>query len=477
MNSTPRSVCIHGHFYQPPRESPWTGVIERQVSAAPFHNWNARIAAECYAPCLAAPILDADGAVLRRVNCWSHLSFDVGPTLMRWLNLHAKDVHDGIVAADRARVAERGFGGAMAQGYHHAILPLCSDEDRKTEIHWGLVDFEARFGRRAEGLWMPESAVSQATLCDLVDAGVQFVVLAPEQAEAIEGPQGWSHNLTGADCARAHRVELPGGRSMAAFFYDGPASRGVAFDGWLHNGERMGRQLSQGELGLTNLATDGESYGHHHRHGEMALAYAIQTLDGLDVPLTVYAEWLAAHPPQARAKVVENSSWSCSHGVGRWCRNCGCAMDGAHVGKHAWRQVVRDALNGLRDRIDTWCLPRLAEVGGDDPWALRNAYIHHVLATEGLVGPGAAAFAGDAAAPVRALLEVQRHRLMMFTSCGWFFDDPYGLETTQILRYAQRAIELVVEAGGPDFTGDFQSELTALPELEIHRAGVTGASA
>ena len=463
MNATDRAVCIHGHFYQPPRESPWTGEIERQPSASPFHDWNARITSECYRPCLEAPVLDAQGQVVDRVDCWSHISFDVGPTLMRWLSTHARDVHDGIVQADRTHLARHGVGNAMAQGYHHTILPLCSQADRQTEIRWGLADFEARFGRKAEGFWLPEAAVDTPTLCALADEGIRYVVLAPGQAGEVEGTSDWQ-DATGIDTTVAYSVDLPGDRTMAAFFYDGPASQGVAFDGWLHDGRRMAHRLGQASSGLMHLATDGESYGHHHRHGEMALAAVIRTLEHLDVPLISYAAWLNRHPPRQRVRVVEQSSWSCSHGVGRWSEDCGCAIDPGRAGTHAWRHHVRKALNELRDRIDAFTHPRLAR-SGEDPQRLRDRYIEHLLAVEGLrtVDP----FAGPGAAEVRALLEVQRHRLMMFTSCGWFFDDPLGLETTQILRYALRATELVSELGGPDLRAELERDLMPVAGLSL----------
>lgn len=426
------SVCVHGHFYQPPRESPHTGKIERQPSAAPFWDWNQRITAECYRPLLAAPILGAHGDVVETVNCWEHIAFDVGPTLLRWMWEEARDVHDGIVAADRNAVARSGHGPAIAQGYHHAILPLCSPEDRRTEIRWGLADFEARFGRRAEGLWLPETAVDTATLEALADEGVAFTVLAPHQAAEGEG----------IETDRAYRVPLSGGRSIAAFFYDGRPSRGVAFDRWLDNGESMAHRLAGG-TGLVHLATDGESYGHHHRHGEMALAYCLRTLRRLGIPVVSHGAWLAAHPPTEAMGIAEPSSWSCSHGVGRWSRDCGCGTEDGR-----WRPRLREGLNRLRDAIDEWSIPRLAATG-EDPWELRDRYVHTLLAASGL-DTGFDPLRGTGDASLRALLEVQRHRLMMFTSCGWFFADPRGLETHQILCYASRAVELLRDAGGPD---------------------------
>jgi alpha-amylase/alpha-mannosidase (GH57 family) len=426
------AVCIHGHFYQPPRESPLTGRIERQPSAAPFWDWNQRITAECYRPLLSAPILGPHGDVIDQVNCWEQVAFDVGPTLMRWMWDEARDVHDGIVAADRAAVARTGHGPAIAQGYHHAILPLASPEDRRTEIRWGLADFEARFRRPAEGIWLPETAVDTPTLIDLADEGLAFTVLAPHQAGVGEE----------VATDRAWQVPLPDGRTIAAFFYDGRPSRGVAFDRWLDNGEAMAHRLAGGS-GLVHLATDGESYGHHHRHGEMALAYCLRTLEALGVPVVTHGGWLAEHPPIESMPIAEPSSWSCSHGVGRWSEDCGCGTEDGR-----WRPRLRAGLNRLRDAIDEWTIPRLG-ASGEDPWALRDQYVHTLLSESG-IDTGADPLAGSKDVSIRGLLEIQRHRLMMFTSCGWFFADPRGIETQQILCYAKRAVDLLRDHGGPD---------------------------
>lgn len=419
--------------------------MERQPSASPFHDWNARITSECYRRLLHAPILDDDGGVAARVDCWSRISFDVGPTLMRWLRVHAHDVHDGIVAADRLAVARDGRGAGFAQAYHHAILPLCSPEDRRTEIRWGLRDFEVRFGRRSEGLWLPECAADTATLRDVADAGVAFVVLAPGQA------------VGGADTRRPHRIKLPGKRKLAAFFYDGGAAQGVAFGGWLHDGEGMARRLAAAGPGLVHLATDGESYGHHHRHGEMALAYAIKTWDEAKVPLGGYGAWLAAHPAKGAVAVVSPSAWSCAHGVGRWSEDCGC---GTVPGGGAWRPILRRALNRLRDRIDAWSLPRIA-ASGEDPLQFRDQLIETLLAEEGFAGCDDP-LKGTHDHQLRELLGIQRLRLMMFTSCGWFFDDPGGLEAVQVLRYAAFACQRVHQAGGPDLLRELADDLAPM---------------
>ncbi len=453
------SIVIHGHFYQPPREDPATGLVPRQPSAAPFHDWNQRITDECYRPNLAARILGEHGEVVRRLNTWERISFDVGPTLLRWMALEAPDVLEGIVAADRASVARLGHGNAMAQGYHHAILPLASERDRHTEVRWGLADFRRRFGRESEGFWLPECAVDEATLEVLAGEGVRFVVLAPEQCGGVRvSGDAWAEVET-PDTGRAYSVPLPSGRSIAAFFYDGGLAQGIAFGGWLDDGEALAHRLARAGNGLVSLATDGESYGHHHRYGEMALAYAFKTFEALDVEVTNYAAWLAEHPPELEARVVSPSAWSCAHGVGRWSRNCGCAIDPARSGEHQWRETLRGALNALRDRLDEIYDARMRS-HGEDPWTARDRWIERLLDDEAV---GRAVEIPEN--PVESLLELANHRLMMFTSCGWFFDDPAGIEPVQLLRYAGRAIALCVDVGGPDLSADFRRDLGELAPI------------
>ena len=386
-------ACIHGHFYQPPRENPWTGRVDRQPGAAPWPDWNHRITAECYRPNGRAALLDEQGAVRRRLSTWEWLSFDVGPTLMLWLDRHAPDVHEAIVQADRASRARLGHGNAIAQGYHHAILPLATELDRQREVALGIEDFQRRFGRDPEGLWCPETAVDLLTLETLADAGLDFTILAPQQCDAMRRPgEDWGPLVPGVPA----RVGLPSGRTMVVFFYDGALSQGVAFDGLLHDGDRFARTLQEAP-GFAMVATDGESYGHHHRHGEMALARCIEVLEATDeVQLVNPATWLAHHEVHHEATLLTPSSWSCAHGVGRWSRDCGCGMTGR--ASAAWRSELRAALNGLRDD--------LGEVEG----------------------------------------ELLSMRLKMFTSCGWFFDAP-GIEAVQILRYALRALQLADRPG------------------------------
>ncbi len=460
---TERYVCVHGHFYQPPRENPWTGLVDEEASAAPWHDWNERITDECYAPNAAPP------------STYERISFDVGPTLMEWLGRHRPDVHRGIVDGDAAAAGRSGGrGGAIAQAYNHMILPLANERDRRSQVRWGAADFEHRFGRRPEGMWLPETAVDLATLETLADEGIRFTVLAPRQADQVRfaDADAWSPAEDGMAQAGAYRQVLPSGRDIALFFYDGDLSRAVAFDGLLHDGDEYARRLrTAAEAGseprLVSVATDGESYGHHHAHGEMALARALDEVDrDPAVNLTTFAAYLDRHPPRADVRILEDSSWSCAHGVSRWTGACECGLrDGGSV---SWRQPLRDALDGLRDALAL----RFEQAGESllrDPWAARDDYIRCLLdpspnvREDFLAAHGTSRSSGES---VFALLEQQRYAMLMFTSCGWFFDDPDGLEPRQVLRYAARALD--VSRGGPataSIIHDFQLTLGPLASL------------
>lgn len=447
-----RAACVHAHFYQPPRENPWTGRIDREASAAPWDNWNERIADECYGPNTAAEVHGSGGEIRRRDN-FASLSFNVGPTLMAWFEADRPALHAAIVAADRrSSVQNAGHGGAIAQAHDHVILPLADERDRRTQVRWGLLDFEYRFGRAAGGMWLPETAVDVPTLEALAAAGVGFTLLAPHQARRVRSPDGpWQPAAGALDTGRPYRHELPSGRSITLFFYDGELARGVAFDGLLHDGEVLAGCLAAAARAgsaprLAHYATDGESYGHHHAHGEMALARAFETIETMPgLALTNYAAWLANHPAAHEVRIAERTSWSCAHGVQRWAGGCDCGTGGLGW-DYTWRKPLRLVLNAFRDalaeRYEAATEPLL-----HDPWAARDDYAALWLdAPEARpdwwdlhLRPGA-----DRRAAAR-WLEMQRCEMRMFTSCGWFFDDPAGLETRQVLRYAARALEL---AGG-----------------------------
>ncbi len=461
-----RYVCIHGHFYQPPRENPWLEAVELQDSAYPYHDWNERITAECYAANAASRILDDSGAIERIVNNYSKISFNFGPTLLSWMAERAPETYAAILDADQeSRTRFSGHGAALAQAYNHMILPLANGRDRKTQVLWGIVDFTHRFGRKPEGMWLPEAAVDVPTLESLVDAGIRFTVLAPRQARRMRRPgaRTW-RDVSGSrvDPSRAYKVLLPSGRNLSVFFYDGPISQAVAFEGLLSDGSRFADRL----LGafsddrdwpqLLHIASDGESYGHHHRHGDMALAFALRRIETGDMArLTVYGEYLERHPPNVRAEIIERSSWSCIHGVDRWERNCGCNTGGHPDWNQEWRTPLRAALDNLRDDL----APRFEERAREylrDPWAARDDYIQVILDRSPESRSGFCRrhelrpLAGEDEALVMKLLEMQRHLLLMYTSCGWFFDELSGVEAVQVMQYAGRAVQLSRQALGYD---------------------------
>ncbi len=473
MSRPPRYVCIHGHFYQPPRENPWLEAIERQDSAQPYHDWNERITAECYGPNALSRILDGD-RIVRIVNNYARISFNCGPTLLSWMETHAPEVYRGIQDADRDSAALfGGHGSAMAQPYNHMILPLANRRDQVTQVRWGLHDFRRRFGREPEGMWLPETAVDLATLEVLAEQGIRFTVLAPSQAARIRAKGGteWEDlNGGGVDPTRPYEVPLPSGQTIAVFFYDGPISRAVAFERLLHRGEDLAARLKSGFRDardwaqLVHIATDGETYGHHHRFGDMALAYALHALETTDdVELTNYGQYLERHPPTHQAEIHENTSWSCAHGVERWRSDCGC-HSGREGWNQEWRAPLRAALDWLRDELSSPFAEHAAPLL-HDPWRARDEYVDVVLdrtpeARERFLQRQARRDLSAAETVcVWKLLEMQRHLMLMYTSCGWFFDDLSGLETVQVMQYAARALQLAKGALGRDLEEGFLARL------------------
>jgi alpha-amylase/alpha-mannosidase (GH57 family) len=457
------SLVVHGHFYQPPRENPWTDELEREPSAAPAHDWNVRIHDECYRPNAFARIHGHRDRIRAVVNNYGRLSFNFGPTLARWIERHDPWTHRRIQAGDRDQVRRLGRGGAMAQVWGHPIAPLLSPIDRRTQILWGLQDFARRFGRPTEGMWLPETAADPATLEALIEAGVSFTILAPEQIAAVRQPHGtWSPVTRDTlDTGRAYRwMHRDGsGRSIAIAVFDGPMSREVAFGGsagdaeaFLTGVERSAARTSAGAGGrrLVLIASDGELYGHHKKFADLTLAYALAVeADARDIAVTNLAAHLAAEPPTWEARLAEGPSgegtaWSCGHGLGRWLRDCGCSMRAPEDGwSQAWRGPLRAGLDHLRDRTHAL----FEDLGAEllcDPWGARDAYgevIDEPPATRRALlrsfahGPLAA---GDTQAAARALtlLETMRSALLMYASCGWFFDDIAGVESALVLRQA-----------------------------------------
>jgi alpha-amylase/alpha-mannosidase (GH57 family) len=479
-----RYICVHGHFYQPPRENPSLEAIELQDSAYPYHDWNERVCAECYGPNGSSRILNGKGEIKGIVNNYAHMSFNFGPTLLSWVEEKAPKVYEAVLQADRQSQQQfGGHGSAIAQGYNHMILPLANRRDKVTQVKWGIADFEHRFKRKPEGMWLPETAVNTETLEALAENGIRFTILAPRQAKRVRrrGARKWT-DVTGSrvDPSRAYQVQLPSRKNINVFFYDGPISQAVAFERLLDDGRRFADRLLSGFSDtrtwpqLVHIATDGESYGHHHHYGEMALSYALQYIDADEtVELTNYGQFLERIPPDHFAEIVDDSSWSCVHGIERWRTNCGC-NSGGHTGwNQEWRAPLRASLDWLRDTLagvyEQHGAPLLK-----NPWDARNSYIRVILdrsdeSLESFFREHATHALNDEER-VRALklLEMQRHALLMYTSCGWFFDELSGLETMQVIHYAERAIRLAEECGGGSFEAEFVKRLSAaksnLPE-------------
>jgi hypothetical protein len=469
-----RRIAIHGHFYQPPRENPWLEEVEVQDSAAPYHDWNARVTAECYAPNTAARRVDEQNRILDIVDNFEQISFDVGPTLMAWLVRHAPALYEKIVESDRASARRRGgHGNAIAQIYNHMIMPLATRRDKVTQARWGLADFRARFGREPEGCWLPETAADDESLEVLAEEGLKFTILAPHQAWRVRPLEGgaWEEVGERIDPSQPYLWRGRGGRALALFFYDAPIARAIAFEDALERSENLVNRLRGGfsdaraRLQLVHCATDGESYGHHHRFGEMALAAALRRIeaDGF-ATLTNYGAFLAAAPPTHEVEIRQRTSWSCAHGVERWRSDCGCRMrPGGH---QRWRAPLREALDWLRDQVDAFYEAR-APLLLKDAWQARDDYVEVVLERarlgDWLARNGRATL--DAAERVEAvrLLEMQRNRLLMYTSCGWFFDDISGLEPVQNLKYAALALQYLRDLGGGSLEAELAERLAAAP--------------
>ncbi|MDR3639991.1 MAG: DUF3536 domain-containing protein [Humidesulfovibrio sp.] len=456
-------LCIHGHFYQPPREDPWMDTIFPEGSAAPATHWNERICAESYAPLAWARRLDGKGRIIEIMNCYEYMSFNFGPTLLTWMEGQAPDVYARVLEGDRKSLARLGHGNAIAQIYHHVIMPLATDLDKRAEIAWALADFETRFKRPAEGLWLSEAAVDNRTLDLLAQAGVRFTILAPRQAMAVAdiGQENWSDaGEETLDICEPYLVELPEGRGIAVYFYDGPLSQAVAFEGLLRHGDafwgRLSGMAAEGDgKGLLALATDGETYGHHFKFGEMALAFALsQARAGASgVALTNYAAYLAENPPKRRARIHEDSSWSCVHGVERWRADCGCSAEHRPGWNQSWRGPLRDGLNAVKERIDGHFRSTGAALFSDPEEALvRYGRVLSGLDTAEVFA--AAQFKAKLSPAQRdtawKLLTMQKWALSSFASCAWFFDDLGRIEPLNALTFALRAMQLASRTGLED---------------------------
>ncbi len=504
MSRSNKYVCIHGHFYQPPRENAWLETVEQQESARPFHDWNARINFECYAPNAAARILDDQGWITKIRNNYNRISWNFGPTLLSWLEQNDPEAYKLLLQADkRSIVRYGGHGSAMAQVHSHLIMPLCNYRDKVTQVWWGIRDFEHRFKRYPEGIWLAETAVDTETLEVLASHGIQFTVLAPRQAKAVrpipsasdEGKAdvpdakaaetAWKEvNAESIDTRHPYWCQLPSGRRIALYFYHGGVAQEVAFNGLLNSGKNFARRMTSffsdnDTPQMAHIATDGESYGHHHRYGEMALADCLNQIeDNGWATLTNYGQFLELHPPTWEVRIHEKSSWSCVHGVERWRSDCGCNT-GGHAGWHQrWRKPLRDTLNWLRDQLAP-IYEREAARFLRDPWVARNEYIEVLLdRSEENVRKFLAKHARRELShleevTVLRLLEIQRHAVLMFTSCGWFFDEISGIETNQILQYALRAMDYTQDVAGLDLHREFTRRLAEAPSNVLPNGAVS----
>ncbi|MFC2008429.1 DUF3536 domain-containing protein [Chloroflexota bacterium] len=485
-----RYICVHGHFYQPPRENAWLEQIEIQDSAYPYHDWNERIGAECYSPNAESRILDSEGYITKIVSNYAQMSFNFGPTLLSWMEKNSPRTYQEILAADRESVARfSGHGSAMAQAYNHVIMPLANRRDKDTQVRWGIEDFRHRFGRDPEGMWLPETAVDIESLEVLAAQGIRFTVLAPRQAARTRqlGASEWTDALNEkVDPTRAYVQNLPSGKSIAVFFYDGPIAKSIAFGGILSSGDKLAQRLvgafSEGRdwPQLVHIAVDGETFGHHHRFGDMALAFALDHIERNGMArITNYGEYLSLNPPRHEVQIVENSSWSCVHGVERWRSDCGCNTGGHPDWNQSWRAPLRTALDWLRDAVAAMYEQECSNLASD-AWAARDDYVSVVLdRTADNIGrfmerQRQHELNDDERIRLIKLLELQRHAMLMYTSCGWFFDELSGIETVQVMQYAGRVAQLAQDLFGDDIEGRFLEQVDAahsnLPEQGTGKA-------
>ncbi len=466
-------LTVHGHFYQPPRENPWLESIELQDSASPFHDWNERINGECYNPNSVSKIVDNKNKILDVVNNYSLMSFNFGPTLLSWMEENAPLAYERVIKADIESVGEHdGHGNAIAQVYNHMIMPLANERDKQTQVIWGIKDFETRFGRTPEGMWLAETAVDDDTLRVLVENDIKFTILSPYQAlkfKKITDKEWIDVSWGNIDPARAYRyyIKSAPGKYIDLFFYDGAISKSVAFDEILKDGNKFIRRLKEGVSNsrhftqLVNIATDGESYGHHTKFGDMALSYVLK-VRAKEEGFTIvnYAQYLEKHPPEVEVDIKQSSSWSCFHGVGRWKEDCGCSTGGHPGWNQKWRKPLREALDYLRNEL-ILIYEKESKNYFKNPWTARNNYIDVILdrseltikkfQKENLLKE----LSEDKKVKAMELLEIQRQSMLMYTSCGWFFSEISGIETTQIMKYAARAMQLAQNFSKKDLEKHF----------------------
>ena len=480
-------LCVHGHFYQPPRENPWLEMIEYQKSAHPYHDWNERITRECYGPNIRSRLLGEEDRIIKLINNYKYMSFNFGPTLLSWLEEKHPWIYTEIQKADAASLLRYGgHGNAIAQVFNHIIMPLASYRDKLTQIRWGITDFRHRFGRNPEGMWLSETAVDLETLRLMAEEGIKFTILSPTQAQSVRPlemndekkgkafvSRAWQDVSSGQiDPTRPYRVILgrEGSPFIDIFFYDGPVSRAIAYEKILTSGEDLLSRISQifanhtDRPSLVGIATDGESYGHHFKFGEMALSWLFYHIEqDHEISLTNFGQFLELFPPEKEVKLFENSAWSCSHGIGRWKADCGCSVSHKPGWNQKWRAPLREGMDWLSSELSSVFESRAKKVF-KDPWEARDDYIRIILnplerEIEDFIRRHSKSPSSNKKVEILQLMESQRMALYMFTSCGWFFDDISGIEAAQVLMYASRAIELVEEWSSRDLEKEFMNFL------------------
>ncbi len=481
MNNN-KFICIHGHFYQPPRHNPWLEDVELQDSAYPFHDWNEKVSEECYKANTASRILDKEGDIIRIVNNYTWISFNFGPTLLSWMKKHQPETYQSILEADKASQEKfSGHGSAIAQPYNHIIMPLTNKPDKYTQVYWGIKDFQSHFGRDPEGMWLPETAVDYETLEILAELGIKYTILAPHQAARIrkmEKGTPWQEvKDADIDFRLPYRCPLPSGKAINIFFFNGVLTNEVSFGDLLRDGKKFAHKLLSYFSGkqenpqpeLVHIATDGETFGHHHRFGDMALSFCLNYIEENKLAkITNYGEYLELHPPAFEVEILENTSWSCVHGVERWRDNCGC-QTGTHPDwQQKWRKPLREAMDWLRDQA-LILFEKGASVYFKDLWQARNEYITVILERsperiQNFLGK----FASHSLSKeetIRAIkyLEIQRNAMLMYTSCGWFFEEISRIETVQIMRYAARCMQLIKEVDSLDLEPEYINKLAQAP--------------
>lgn len=475
-----RYICIHGHFYQPPRENPWLEEVELQDSAYPYHDWSERITAECYAPNTASRILDPDGRIIDIVNNYSKISFNFGPTLLYWMERHKLEVYQAILGADKISIERfSGHGSAIAQVYNHMIMPLANKRDKYTQVIWGIKDFQERFGRFPEGMWLPETAVDTETLEALAELGIKFTILAPRQAKGVRKlhDKEVMCDVSGGriDPTMPYLCNLPSGRAITIFFYDGPISQEAAFGELLTSGEAFASRLisafsdQRNWPQIVHIATDGETYGHHQRYGDMALAYCLYYIENKNLArITNYGEYLEKHAPTHEVEIFENSSWSCIHGVERWRDNCGCHSGTKPRWTQEWRRPLREAVDMVRDTL----IPIYEKEAShylSDPWDARDDYIDIIFdrSEENIEGffekHAVKELSKEEKGRALKLLELQRDAMLMYSSCGWFFDEISGIETVQVMKYASEVMQYLEELRDISLESEFLKMLENAP--------------